>query len=301
MESIGKTLRDKRIVKGLTIEDVSDAIKIRRKYLEAIESGNYSEIPDIVYTKSFLKIYAEYLGFDRVLAIKRFMDEISQEESVSINQKSSVVTRERNYLNTTKRVNFARWLGYVSFLLIIAFVVWAAFSFFGNKSNSSSEMYTPPAREQETSINETQESSNQSYPTDALDDQDQAIVGDTDLTIPLDQIVVPDQEPEVVLDSLTVTLKCSHRVWVSHASDDATSESFTMSPNETRTLNAERRIMFNIGNAGGLHITINQFELGVIGASGEVMDLEVILSPGQSIQVNVIKDGNIIDTKIFTQ
>ncbi len=301
MESIGKTLRDKRIEKGLTIEDVSDAIKIRRKYLEAIESGNYSEIPDIVYTKSFLKIYAEYLGLDRVLALKRFMDETSQEESVSINQKSSVVTRERNYLNASKRGSFSRWATYASFLLIIGLLAWISIAFVFNADNSSSEMPSPPAREQESLIDETQEPPIQDDLKDREEETSEDATYVPDPTIPLDQIEVPDQEPEILLDTLSVVLTCTNRAWVSHAIDDETSESFIMSPNETRTINAERRIMFNFGNAGGLHITINQFELGVIGASGEVMDLEVILSPTESIQVNVIKDGNIIDTKIFTR
>ena len=135
MEAIGKTLKEKRIEKGLTIEDVSDSIKIRRKYLEAIESGNYSEIPDKVYTKSFLKIYAEYLGLDQVYVLKRYLDEVSQEENVSIPTKTVGAPSERTYRNARDKNN-TKFFAFVSVVLALLFLTWITISLVGRNKRS---------------------------------------------------------------------------------------------------------------------------------------------------------------------
>ena len=107
METIGDILRNKRLEKGLTLEDVSNLVKIRKKYLEALESGNYNEIPGTVYAKSFLKIYADFLGLDRFYILKRYQSEIMPEQNIVIpptyympinNQKSKRASRTKLFL-----------------------------------------------------------------------------------------------------------------------------------------------------------------------------------------------------------
>ncbi len=296
MELIGKTLKEKRIEKGLTIEDVSDAIKIRRKYLEAIESGNYSEIPDKVYTKSFLKIYAEFLELDRVYVLKRYLDEISQEESVQIPSKTLGSANEGNYLYNKEKTGF-RFLSFLSVVLVIVLIVWAAWALTHRHRSNNALLDMPPNTQESADFSQTvpEVSSNVDLPQS--NDTETNSAG---LPISLDEIEVPHQEEQHFFDSLQVELKTSANVWISHTTDNLKRESFTMPAHDTRIFEADQRIRFQIGNAGGLNISINRFSLGMIGKSGEVMDLEVILSPGQSIQVNVIKDGKIIETKTYT-
>ncbi len=43
-ESIGAALRDTREARGLTLEDVERAIRIRAKYLAALEAGEFGAI-----------------------------------------------------------------------------------------------------------------------------------------------------------------------------------------------------------------------------------------------------------------
>ncbi len=59
MESIFKDVREKA---GLDINHVSKALKIRREYLLALESGDYRLMPAQVYVDGYKKIYANYLG-----------------------------------------------------------------------------------------------------------------------------------------------------------------------------------------------------------------------------------------------
>ena len=63
--AVGKTLKEIREEKGITIEEASKETKIRKKYILALENDEFSKIPGRVYEKAFLKTYADYLGIDK--------------------------------------------------------------------------------------------------------------------------------------------------------------------------------------------------------------------------------------------
>ena len=64
MKDIGEALKRAREERGLGLREVQTATKIRQKYLEALEAGDDSVMPGEVYTKGFIRSYAEYLGLD---------------------------------------------------------------------------------------------------------------------------------------------------------------------------------------------------------------------------------------------
>src|SRR5258708_5957 len=49
---------------GVTLEQATEDTRIRGKFLQAIESGDYQSLPGTVYTKGFLRNYAGYLNLD---------------------------------------------------------------------------------------------------------------------------------------------------------------------------------------------------------------------------------------------
>jgi len=60
----GAHLRNIRIAKGATLDDISAATKVKKSYLEAIESDNPQRFPAPVFMKGFLKAYAKALGLN---------------------------------------------------------------------------------------------------------------------------------------------------------------------------------------------------------------------------------------------
>ena len=57
-------LREAREARGMSLADVSEITKIRSKYLEAIERGEFAAIPGEVYLKGFIRNYADCVGLD---------------------------------------------------------------------------------------------------------------------------------------------------------------------------------------------------------------------------------------------
>jgi transcriptional regulator with XRE-family HTH domain len=64
MSDIGILLYNNREAHGLNIDEVSDRIKIRAKYLMALENGDATDHLSLVYILGYLKIYADYLGLN---------------------------------------------------------------------------------------------------------------------------------------------------------------------------------------------------------------------------------------------
>ena len=61
---LGDVLRVAREARGVDLARVERDIKIRSRYLSALERGEYRELPGSVYTKGFLRNYGLYLGLD---------------------------------------------------------------------------------------------------------------------------------------------------------------------------------------------------------------------------------------------
>lgn len=72
MKTVGETLKATREEKGLDLELVSDTLKIRVKYLTALENADYSIFSSPLYIKGFIKNYAKYLGLDEETMLALF-------------------------------------------------------------------------------------------------------------------------------------------------------------------------------------------------------------------------------------
>jgi transcriptional regulator with XRE-family HTH domain len=61
---IGSTLRDARNRRKLSLEQVEAEIKIRARYLQAMENEEWDALPGGAYTRGFIRTYAYHLGLD---------------------------------------------------------------------------------------------------------------------------------------------------------------------------------------------------------------------------------------------
>lgn len=74
-EKLGPTLKKRRQGLKLSLRQVEIDIKIRGRYLVMIEAGNYASLPDDIYSRGFVRNYAEYLGFDPASSLELYKKE----------------------------------------------------------------------------------------------------------------------------------------------------------------------------------------------------------------------------------
>ncbi|MCF7864556.1 MAG: helix-turn-helix domain-containing protein, partial [Kiritimatiellales bacterium] len=62
--TIGQKLEAARQAKGVSVSEAGRATKILSKFIEAMEADDFGVLSAPVYAKSFIKMYAQYLGLD---------------------------------------------------------------------------------------------------------------------------------------------------------------------------------------------------------------------------------------------
>jgi cytoskeleton protein RodZ len=140
MFEIGGSLREARLKRNLTPADVQKAIRIRDRYLQALEEERWELLPGDAYVKGFLRTYADYLGLDGNLYVEEYNSRFARPDEPAF-------VPERFARSGTRfgGVGFLRPL--IAVGVIVAIVAVAAWQLSGSSSPKQS---TPPPTTQTT-------------------------------------------------------------------------------------------------------------------------------------------------------
>jgi cytoskeleton protein RodZ len=72
MPAFGENLRREREMRGVSLEEISSATKISLRFLEAIEREDFAKLPGGIFSRSFIRTYARYLGLDEERVVAEF-------------------------------------------------------------------------------------------------------------------------------------------------------------------------------------------------------------------------------------
>lgn len=75
MASFGQRLKQAREERDLRLEDVSRTTRVRICHLEALERDDFESMPQDVFVKGFVRMYAECLGIDRGRLVEEYREE----------------------------------------------------------------------------------------------------------------------------------------------------------------------------------------------------------------------------------
>jgi len=76
--SIGEYLRRARLLRRLSLDDVSEELHIRLEYLQALEHDDWDRLPGEVYGQGFLRSYARYLDLDADALVQHRKQQIAR-------------------------------------------------------------------------------------------------------------------------------------------------------------------------------------------------------------------------------
>jgi len=81
-ETVGAYLREKRMSRDISIEEVSASTGISTAVLQALENEDWEQLPAEVYIKAFYKKYAAYLGLDSAEIQAKYRKQPEKQEQV---------------------------------------------------------------------------------------------------------------------------------------------------------------------------------------------------------------------------
>jgi cytoskeletal protein RodZ len=128
VHQLGEVLRAAREAKGVDLRRVERETKIRERYLAALESGDYRDLPGSVYTKGFLRNYGSYLGLDPEYLIDLYRLETSaasaERPRAPVPPRPLAAKRSRAFVVTPGAI-----VGAILFVMVGAFIAYLAFEF----------------------------------------------------------------------------------------------------------------------------------------------------------------------------
>jgi hypothetical protein len=243
---IGQTLKNAREEKGLTLDEVSNALFIKRRVTEAIESADWDSLPCPLYVKGHVRQYAALLKIADML--KAEMPSSGEQPSTAA-QGVAAATNEGapKGWGQKKKVVAASAAG----ALVVVFLVF---------QNLPKKTYVVP-------VAESAGSSHQRVRTSV---KTQSLEASTKSRPVEESRVAAEQSEEVVGTSKKLAILCRERTWVRIVIDGAEQKDLTLNPEEAVRLNAKRNFDLLIGNAGGVKLFYNGKDTGFTGGHGEV-------------------------------
>ena len=123
MKHISDVLREERIRKGLSIDDVVASIKIRKSFVVAIEEGKFQELPSESYALGFVKNYGSFLGIpeSRTTALFRREYEVRNTDNAPKFRKAISHSKDAFSIKSPK--------GLLALLVILILISYFAYQF----------------------------------------------------------------------------------------------------------------------------------------------------------------------------
>ncbi|MDT3424590.1 cytoskeletal protein RodZ [Paenibacillus forsythiae] len=138
MSELGRQLKEARLQKGMSLDDVQEVTKIRKKYLEAIETGDYKVLPGSFYVRAFIKTYAEAVGVNP--------DELVQEPGSVPVPKEEPSTMESVLQKRSRRPEAdrnAKWLPTLLMWIFPVLIIAVIYMYASNWGKSDNEQTDP--------------------------------------------------------------------------------------------------------------------------------------------------------------
>ena len=282
MIAIGETLRRERLRRNLGLQEISEELKLSTRFLEAMETDQFDRLPGGVFTKSFVRQYARYLGLDEegmAAEVARLVEpppdalpvETKPHPSVSGFPLPPDVSWDR--ISDSVRVRWPNWLPGLALVVVVTLICSGGYVWWQRAERASAHAAEPrtSAPVQSTPV---------ATPLPAVVPEPSAEAAPT--PAPVSDAPPQTAAPKAVAADagapLHVELTSRKYVWVRASSNGKILFTVTMAPNETRSVDATGSLEVRLGNAGGVDISLNGKSIGAVGPEGQIRTVQ--LTPG---------------------
>lgn len=249
MESPVTELKKAREQKGMSLSDIADATLINVRFLEEIEHGNFSFLPQ-TYVRAFLREYALIVGLSPDDVLRTYE---SRNAPVPASREPDAPTpgpppsppadrKEKEPINPT--------LALVALVVIgVLAVVVALWNIMDTET---------PAAIREIPFDSVRQEQARGLATDS------------------GKAVAAKQPAPALHDTLVLTAVASDSVWIQVVIDNTAPRNIFLKQDGRRTWKAAKRFALTLGNAGAVEFTLNKKQLGKLGKAGSVLkDIEL--------------------------
>ncbi|CAI2585943.1 hypothetical protein AKUH1B104J_05440 [Apilactobacillus kunkeei] len=254
---IGKSLHEARVAKGMSIDDIQKITKIQKHYLEAIEQGNFAELPGDFYVRAFIKQFADTVGVNGIELLNEHDDSLpdtqSEEYADEVSKddvNSRVASRSREHRKDSFR-KVMPTIGIIVAILVVVCGIWAVVV----HTNSSSQTSISSSS---VSVTGSSESSSSKADDKKKEDKKSTEKKTTIKEVSATKYNVTGQKEN------TVTLEATGRAWSSIMADNKTLFQGSQNSGDKKDVKLPadtKSVNVSLGNTQGSKILVNGTEL----------------------------------------
>ena len=254
--TVGARLREARETLGLSLRQIANSTRISVMSLEALERGDLSRLPGGIFTRAFIRAYAQEVGLDPDRTIQEFIAELPPEAATATAHSAAVEDGEKLDSDRKAMVTAIRLV--LASLPIVALVL-----YYGTHrapmppENAPAAMAAEPSRSPESAALSADRAPQTSTP---------AANG------------LAPAPPAAQPSGLTMEIAPKATCWVSVTIDGESTLSGLMNPGDKRQVSARDEILVTVGDAGAFAYTLNGSEGRPLGAPGEVVSKRLTVS-----------------------
>jgi cytoskeletal protein RodZ len=264
-DGLGLWLRRTRETRQISLPDAEKALRIRRRYLQALEMGDYTALPGEIQARGFLRNYARYLNLPVEEALARYDAEIQgrpmqprAHTGTTAEPKAHPVNRPSVFSPPPTEAEEAaspraRIPSFVFQLVLVAllfFIVVAVGSFIwlqiASRDQKTNGVSAPVTAQAEPSSAATTPGA-QGISSAALD-----------------FVASPDGQ-------VYLRLVANEHAWIRVSTDANIVFEGTAAPGQTLETSAAEMLIVATGNGGAFQLYINGTDWGTLGGPGEVI------------------------------
>ena len=245
---VGEVLSSARNKNKKEIEKIAEKLRIRSRYLEALENSEYDVFPGRIYALGFLKAYAEFLGLDADDLVTRYKEEIK-----GVSEKPVIMPMPESQVILPS-------LKILAGALVLGVVIWLLWYFFSFREEK--EPVLPPITQEEPLVEaqvvvEEKKEEPKQQETPAVNTKKEE--------------AKPADKKANATKKNRVQLKAKEEVWIEILNDDTLVISKVLKKGEIYDVPSNSAEMtLKTANAGGLEVIVDsqtlKKPLGPVGA-----------------------------------
>lgn len=127
MKTAGDLLKEKRLLKELSLESVAKKTKIKEEYLVAIENSDFASLPSSTFAKGFLRNYAAFLYLNPDTIVAMFRRDFTENERGEIIPRGLVAPlgTKPKYFTVSLILTIIATISFLGFMIFQLFNWWS--------------------------------------------------------------------------------------------------------------------------------------------------------------------------------